>query len=75
MSESNPYAAKSEAKVVKPEVIEDNKLEVPKGTVSEVLAWAGDDQDRVKAALDAENEKEDGKRKTLISSLEAKLDK
>lgn len=75
MSESNPYAAKSEAKITEPETVEDNKLEVPKGTVSEVLTWVGDDSKRAQAALDAENEKEDGKRKTLISSLETKLEK
>jgi hypothetical protein len=71
MSESNPYAAKSEAKpvAVEVEVNEAEKAEeVPTGTVSEMLAWVGDDKNRAQAALDAE--KEGAERVTLIHALE-----
>lgn len=71
MSESNPYAAKSSAEPVKAQEVKE--LEAPKGTVSEVLAWVGDDKDKAKVALEAE---QDGaKRVTLIRDLEEILNK
>jgi len=75
MSETNPYAPQSDAKVEEPKGLEETKteLEVPKGTVSEVLAWVGDDEERAEAALDAE--KDGAKRVTLIHVLESKLNK
>lgn len=75
MSESNPYAPQSDAKVVEPIAVEDTKqeLEVPKGTVSEVLAWVDNDKERAEAALEAE--KAGAKRVTLISALEDALKK
>lgn len=42
----------------------------PSGTVAEVLAWVGEDQARADAALDAEEERSGGPRKTLVAALE-----
>ena len=46
-------------------------LEVDLGTVAGVLSVVGDDKEQAQAALDAEREKGDGARVTLISALEA----
>lgn len=74
MSKSNPYAASSKAKTVTPDINEENKeLEVPSGTVAEVTAWVGDDEDRAKAALKAEND--GAKRVTLTHALEEIINK
>lgn len=40
----------------------------PEGTVSEVLAWVGDDQQRARQALEAE--REGRQRETLLDKLE-----
>jgi hypothetical protein len=45
---------------------------VPSGTVDEVLAWVGDDTERAKQALDAEEESEKP-RVSLMDSLESML--
>jgi hypothetical protein len=46
--------------------------QVPDGTISEVLAWVGEDQDRARAAIAAEQE---GRvRSTLINKLEQVLE-
>ncbi len=53
-----------------PVVVEEEEEEtVPEGTVKEILAWVGDNKDRVILALEAENAKE-SPRKGLVSSLE-----
>jgi hypothetical protein len=41
----------------------------PDGSIPTVLAWVGDDRDRARAALDAENEKPEP-RSTLVEALE-----
>lgn len=43
--------------------------EVPNGTVADVMAWVGDDPDRARRALDAENAKGDKARSTLAATL------
>jgi hypothetical protein len=48
--------------------------EVPTGTTVEILNWVGDDRDRARRALDAENENK-APRKTLVPQLEALLRK
>ncbi len=52
-----------------PVVVEEEEETVPEGTVKEILAWVGDNKDRVILALEAENAKE-SPRKGLVSSLE-----
>jgi hypothetical protein len=47
-------------------------MDVPQGTIAEVLAWVGDDRERAQAALDAEYE--GAIRSTLIAQLEAIAD-
>ena len=47
-------------------------VQVPEGSVKEVLRWVGDDADKAKAAIDAE--KKGDNRSTLISKLEAIID-
>jgi len=71
MSTSNPYAAKTtdeNAEVASSDTEEAKALEVPAGSVSEVLAWVGEDQERAAAALEAE--KTGHARKTLVAKLE-----
>ena len=71
MSTSNPYAAKSKAEKVEDassDTQEPKALEVPAGSVAEVLEWVGEDQERAAAALEAE--KAGHERKTLIAKLE-----
>lgn len=46
--------------------------EVPDGSVTDVLAWVGDDYDRATAALNVEQAKSTP-RVTLVQQLEAKL--
>ena len=45
--------------------------DVPDGTVKEVLDWVGDDKSRAEAALEAEDEKGDDARVSLVEKLEA----
>lgn len=45
---------------------------VPNGTVPDVLAWVGDDSDRARAALDAENRRTHP-RQSLIEQLNGKI--
>lgn len=71
MSTSNPYAAKTadeNAEIASSDTQEPEALEVPAGSVSEVLAWVGEDQERAAAALEAE--KAGHARKTLVAKLE-----
>lgn len=77
MSVGNPYAAKTpkpakeaSGEVVAPE--EPKTPEVPAGSISEVLAWVGDDLDRAKLALDAE--KAGHARKSLVKKLTGIVD-
>lgn len=74
MSESNPYApaAKSDEPTTSVEETNNESLEVPKGTVHEVLHWVGDDKEKAQIALDAE--KDGAERVTLIHALEEILD-
>lgn len=79
---SNPYASKkprvydsgipkdtevSDTTVAAKEVAENVKSEVPAGSIKEVKDWVGEDLERAKTALDAENE--GAQRTTLISYL------
>ena len=48
--------------------IEEAPLEVPEGTIGDILAWVGDDPARAEAALDAELAGK--RRKTLVESLQ-----
>lgn len=48
--------------------------EVPSGTAKEVLDWVGDDEDRARKALDAEEAKGEDARKGLTRDLQAKLE-
>lgn len=43
-------------------------IEVPDGTIKEILAWVGDDTERAEAAADAENAAENP-RPTLLDKL------
>lgn len=78
---SNPYASKKSQKTTSTEPPAPNpNLQsgdettevVPDGTINEILEWAGDDKDRVQKALDRELEEKG--RKTLIDSLEERLE-
>lgn len=71
MSTSNPYAPKSKSPEEAPTatVEQEDQLEVPKGTVSEILDWVGDDKERVELAIAAE--KDGLHRKSLLASLES----
>jgi hypothetical protein len=79
MSNDNPYAPDTTPVVSRPvenvelsaESSASDNTSVPKGTVSEVKEWVGDDLGRAQAALDAENE--GAQRVTLIDFLEDKL--
>ena len=42
-------------------------LDVPEGSIKEVLTWVGDDAEKAKAALEAEEKGEN--RKTLVTKL------
>jgi hypothetical protein len=44
---------------------------VPTGTIDDVLAWVGDDNDRAARALEAEQAKGDQARSTLVAKLTA----
>jgi len=70
LSKHNPYAPK--VKKTEPvqveEVIEEQKLEVPEGSVASILKWVGDDKEKAEAALEAEKAGKD--RVTLIEQLE-----
>jgi hypothetical protein len=48
-------------------------IEVPKGTVPEILEWVGDDLEKAQAALDAEHESKNS-RKGLVHELEQLLE-
>jgi hypothetical protein len=58
----NPFEA--EVSDVAPTV----SLEVPDGSISEILDWVGDDPDRAALALEAELDKE-SPRSTLVDKL------
>lgn len=73
----NPYAPKgratrvpsikdTEVEVKSPE---SSEVEVPTGSVSEILEWVGEDKDRASSALALETSK-DKPRKSLVTSLE-----
>lgn len=75
---SDPYAAggftDGEVKFFAPEVLAtveevevDDSLEVPVGSVAEVLEWVGEDKERAQLAL--ETEKAGHERKTLLKQL------
>lgn len=74
---SDPYAAGGmdspvtfyppEALATVEEAEADQGLEVPVGSVTEVLAWVGEDEERAQLALDAE--KAGHARKTLLKQL------
>lgn len=72
MSTTNPYApvkTTDTAKTVKTDnIVEDTTSSVPSGTVSEVLAWVDNDPERALEALEVEQD--NGKRKSLIATLE-----
>lgn len=75
---SDPYAAGSfegdgvkffapEAPAPVEEVVEDDSVKVPVGSVAEVLEWVGEDQERAQLALDVETAGH--QRKTLLKQL------
>jgi hypothetical protein len=88
MSKSDPYAAPDvydvPAKAVaSQEPVEvtttseetpDNppQLQVPEGSIRELLEWVGDDTTKAESALEAEHKREKP-RKSLIADLEEKL--
>lgn len=53
--------------------VRDLAVEVPEGTVNEVLTWVGDDHDRAVAALHAELQR-DTPRKGLVTDLEKRAE-
>lgn len=55
------------------EEVRDLAVEVPEGTVNEVLTWVGDDHDRAVAALHAELARETP-RKGLVADLEKRAE-
>lgn len=86
MSETNPFEPMSDAPDqdapepqdfdYRPEADEkpSNDDGVPVGSAREVLDWVGDDKDRAKQALDAENDKpESERRKGVLKSLNSIL--
>jgi hypothetical protein len=70
LSKHNPYApkVKKTETILVEEVIIEQKLEVPEGSVASILKWVGNDKDKAKAALEAE--KAGKERITLIDQLE-----
>lgn len=70
MSQSNPYAPKTETKTEEPARVEapaEETYEVPEGSIKTVLAWVGNDPAKAKAAFDAEIEGKD--RESLLDQL------
>ena len=76
-AQSKKAAPKDEQKPVEQKPVEQPQaeqeqeaveLEVPGGSVDEITEWVGDDKDRAKAALAAENVKS-SPRKTLVAAL------
>jgi hypothetical protein len=79
MSDTDPYMALDAEETVVETIVEpvqpateetpaaNDKIEVPEGSIKEVLAWVGEDVDKAKAALEAEEAGEN--RKTLVTKL------
>lgn len=66
---SNPYAPKKKvvAKAVEKPADDEKSLEVPEGSISDIVDWVGDDKERAKLALEAE--KAGKKRQSLMKTL------
>lgn len=66
---SNPYAPKKKvvAKVAEKPAEENENLEVPEGSISDIVDWVGDNKERAKLALEAE--KAGKKRQSLMKTL------
>lgn len=79
MSDTDPYMALDAEETVVETTVEpvepateetpaaNDKIDVPEGSIKEVLAWVGEDVDKAKAALEAEEAGEN--RKTLVAKL------
>lgn len=79
MSDTDPYMAQDAEEPVVETTVEpvqptteetpaaNDKIDVPEGSIKEVLAWVGEDMDKAKAALEAEEAGEN--RKTLVTKL------
>lgn len=68
MSKTNPYASKKVRNTEETvEVEEAIVIDVPSGSVNNVLKWVGDDADKARAAYAAETT--DKKRSSLLSQL------
>lgn len=79
MSDTDPYMAQNveearfeveapaEEAPVEVAPVETASVEVPEGSIKEVLTWVGDDAEKAKAALEAEEKGEN--RKTLVTKL------
>ena len=71
MSNYNPFSGYESRKVEERKVEAERKANTtPTGTVSEIKDGVGDDKDKAKKALDAENAN-DKPRKSLVEALEA----
>jgi hypothetical protein len=68
-----PDSAPGEQETPEEQAPGEQDLTVPTGTINEIKAWVGDDQEKAQAALDAENEKENP-RSTLVDWLEGVLE-
>lgn len=55
--------------VAPPGVVTLARGSVPDGSAKDVIDWVGDDRDRARAALDAEQAKGDDARTTLVAKL------
>jgi hypothetical protein len=72
MSASNPYAGKQHRRGGERAPVRVIDLEVPAGSVKQVLDWVGDDPDRATLAIQSENLRVPNQRRsTLISALSA----
>lgn len=68
MSKSNPYASKKIRTVEETEEIKEaTVIDVPSGSVNNILKWVGDDTDKAKAAYAVETT--DKQRVSLLSQL------
>lgn len=76
MSFIDPFEPKGEATTEAPagsDEVESNENGVPKGSSKEVLEWVGEDQERARQALEAE-QSDDKPRKGLVKELEELLE-
>lgn len=68
----NPYSAKSNVQYL---VASEPVLEVPAGTIKEVMAWVDNDPERAQLALDTEVDRpKDDVRSSLVNNLQELID-